>query len=107
VQPHEAGIASGIVNTARMFGGALGLAVLATIATSRTKHDLSHPTAAIHTANQALTNGFHYGFVGGSIVAALGLLVAIFLVPSIKLRPAAVVVEEGEDTVAVALAIEV
>jgi EmrB/QacA subfamily drug resistance transporter len=89
VQPHEAGIASGILNTARMFGGALGLAILATIATTRTKHDLQHPTAAIHTANQALVNGFHYGFVGASIIAAIGVLVAVFGVPTIKLKPAA------------------
>ena len=40
-RPHEAGLASGLVNTAQQVGGALGLAILATIANSRT-HDVMH-----------------------------------------------------------------
>ena len=45
VKPQEAGLASAVVNTARLFGGALGLAVLATLATSHSAHDLKHPDA--------------------------------------------------------------
>jgi hypothetical protein len=82
VKPQEAGLASAVVNTARLFGGALGLAVLATLATSRSAHELAHPTAAIHTANQALVSGFQLAFWIGAAVAAVGILVAVIWVPS-------------------------
>ncbi|WP_249012198.1 MFS transporter [Conexibacter sp. DBS9H8] len=81
VAAHEAGIASGIVNTARMFGGALGLAILATVATSRSTALLHHPTAAVHTADQALVSGFQLAFLLGAAMAAIGALVAIFITP--------------------------
>jgi hypothetical protein len=84
VKPQEAGLASGVVNTARMFGGALGLAVLATLATSRTNHDLHNPTAAIHTAGQALVDGFQVGFAAAAAIAFAGALVAIFITPGFK-----------------------
>src|SRR5262249_45969583 len=72
VEDPEYGLASGLVNTAQQIGGALGLAVLATIATGRT----NHLVATHHPINQALTLGFHAaflaagGFVGLAIVAA-------------------------------------
>jgi EmrB/QacA subfamily drug resistance transporter len=81
VARQEAGLASGVVNTARMFGGALGLAILATLATSHTKSDLRHPTAAIHTVNQALVSGFDRAFVIGAGMAFIGALVAAFGMP--------------------------
>ncbi len=52
VDSEEAGLASGLINTARLFGGALGLAVLATIATSHTDADLHHGIAAGRRADQ-------------------------------------------------------
>ncbi len=55
----DAGRASGLVNTAAQVGGALGLAVLATVSTSRTK-DLAHAGTA-HA--QALTSGYHLAFL--------------------------------------------
>jgi hypothetical protein len=53
-------------------GGALGLAVLTTIVTSRTNHLI----ASHHTFTQALTLGFHLGFLGAAAFALLGIIAA-------------------------------
>ncbi len=78
VAPAEAGLASGLVNTARLVGGALGLAILAALATARTNSDLRH--GAI-TAHGALTNGFHLAFVVAASFAFIGGLVSFFGLP--------------------------
>ena len=62
-RPHEAGLASGLVNTAQQVGGALGLAILATVANSRTK-SVMH--AGQHDVAIALTKGFERAFLVGS-----------------------------------------
>ena len=75
VKDREYGLASGLVNTSQQIGGALGLAVLSSIATTRTD-DLA---ATGHPINQALTLGFHTAFLG----AAGFVLVAIIATASI------------------------
>jgi EmrB/QacA subfamily drug resistance transporter len=72
VQQGESGLASGVVNTCFMLGGALGLAVLASLAASRT-HDL---LAAGHGHLAALTGGYHAAFLAGAASAALAALLA-------------------------------
>jgi EmrB/QacA subfamily drug resistance transporter len=83
VAPAEAGLASGLVNTARLFGGALGLAVLAALATSRTDSDLRHVGT---TAHAALTSGFQLAFIVSAGLTLAGGLVAAFGLPRLAQR---------------------
>jgi EmrB/QacA subfamily drug resistance transporter len=94
VSPEESGLASGIVNTAFMMGGALGLAVLASLAASR--HDSL--VASGHADAAALTGGYHLAFLVGALfaisAAAIGLLL---LRTALQAGPA----HDGEGEVAV------
>src|SRR5205823_12524301 len=92
VRPEEAGLASGLVNTTLQVGAALGLAVLATLASTRTDalHEAGRSTAA------ALTGGFHLGYlVGAGLVAAAIAVAAVVLQP--ERRAAAAEPSPGED----------
>jgi EmrB/QacA subfamily drug resistance transporter len=66
VEPAESGLASGVVNTSFMMGGAVGLAVLASVAASRT----STLVDAGHEQVAALAGGYHLAFLLGAIFAA-------------------------------------
>ncbi|HEX4187765.1 MAG TPA: hypothetical protein VHY83_07710 [Solirubrobacteraceae bacterium] len=75
----EAGLASGLVNTAQQVGGALGLAILATVANSRTK-DVLH--AGGHDLAFALTKGFERAFLVGAGFALIGALLTVVMISS-------------------------
>jgi EmrB/QacA subfamily drug resistance transporter len=80
VRPQDSGVASGIVNTAFMMGGALGLAVLASVAASRTDSLRSDGESAA----AALTGGYHTAFAVGALFALASAVVA-----TVRLRVAA------------------
>ncbi|AYQ37482.1 DHA2 family efflux MFS transporter permease subunit [Burkholderia aenigmatica] len=74
VDPADSGLASGIVNTAFMMGGALGLAVLASLAAARTD-----VLAATHAPLVALNGGYHAAFAFGAAFAAAAALIGLTL----------------------------
>jgi EmrB/QacA subfamily drug resistance transporter len=73
--PSDAGLASGVVNTSAQVGGAIGLAVLATLAAGRTNKLLDSGTS--HAA--ALNSGFHLAYLVGAGLVAVALAIAIFV----------------------------
>jgi EmrB/QacA subfamily drug resistance transporter len=80
--PGDSGLASGLVNTTVQVGGAVGLAVLATLATERTDVVLAQgaPVAV------ALNSGYHLAYVVGAALVGVALLVAVGV---LRLRPPA------------------
>ena len=87
VPPSEAGLASGLINTSVQVGGALGLAVLATLSTTRTENALADGA----TANAALVDGYHLAFWLSAGLVALAALIA-----ATQLRSAPAVEHAGE-----------
>ena len=73
VEPSESGLASGVVNTAFMMGGALGLAVLASLAAWRTGSVGSSSDVT------ALNSGYHLAFLVGAVFAGLASVLAVTL----------------------------
>jgi predicted MFS family arabinose efflux permease len=82
VQADDAGLASGVFNTSQQIGGALGLAVLSTLANDRTAGILADLTGAPTAAQQqsALVEGFQLAFIASAVLMALGaVLIAVLL----------------------------
>jgi EmrB/QacA subfamily drug resistance transporter len=78
VAESESGVASGLLNTSRLMGGALGLAILSTVASSQSRGDVGVGAA------RALTNGFDLAFT-----VAVGFALAGAAIAAVALRPAA------------------
>jgi len=76
IPAHEAGLASGLVNSSRFIGGALGLAALSTLAAAQTHAAIAHGSAY----GQALTDGYGAAFRAGAIVCAIGAVIAATLI---------------------------
>jgi len=84
VEQSESGLASGIVNTSFMLGGALGLAVLASLAAARTESLLA--AGAVSAA--ALNGGYHAAFAVGAVFAAAAALLCAVLLRTGRQAPA-------------------
>jgi EmrB/QacA subfamily drug resistance transporter len=82
VGERESGLASGLINTSQQIGGAVGLAVLATVATSQTDDALASAGGDPTALPSALTEGFQAAFLGGAVIAGLGLVLTLVLLGS-------------------------
>lgn len=79
VTHNEAGLASGLINTAQQVGGALGLAILSSVANSRISDGLGSGSSP----SKALTEGFQIAFAVGAGFALIGVVIALLAVPRI------------------------
>jgi len=95
VAEEESGLASGLINTSQQIGGALGLAVLSTVATSRTDDVIA--TSGGRPSVDALTEGFQAAFLGAGVIAAIGFVLTFVL---IRTRDSRAHMELGADQVA-------
>jgi EmrB/QacA subfamily drug resistance transporter len=76
IEAKDAGLASGLLNTSQQIGGALGIAVLSSVAIAQT----NDAAKAGDTVPAALTSGFQTAFWVGAGIAAVGVLASVFLV---------------------------
>jgi EmrB/QacA subfamily drug resistance transporter len=99
VEMAEAGIASGIINTSQQVGGALGTAILSTVAFTRVSDYLQSHAPSQTVLLHADVDGFGVAFLVGAALAGLGLLATLTMIPG-GVAPEPVVGEEAAEPVA-------
>ena len=96
VGPQQAGLASGLINTSQQVGGALGLAILVSVATSKTDGVMTAAGGAPSALPGALTEGFRAAFTVGIGFAVVGAILAAVLISSQASREHAAAARAGE-----------
>jgi EmrB/QacA subfamily drug resistance transporter len=96
VRPEQSGLASGVVNTAFMMGGALGLAVLASLASSRTDSLL----ASGHGQLAALNGGYHAALLVGAVFATAAAVIGGTLLRTTMAAPGHAEADQPQESVA-------
>jgi EmrB/QacA subfamily drug resistance transporter len=96
VSPDQSGLASGLINTSQQVGGALGLAILATIANSTTQDAMQAAGGNPKALPAALTDGFSDAFTVGAGFAILGAVLTMVLISSRTSREHALAAQRGE-----------
>jgi EmrB/QacA subfamily drug resistance transporter len=92
-RPNEAGLASGLINTSQQVGGALGLAILAALANSRTADVIA---GGEHNRAVALTEGFQRAFLIGAGFALVAAILSALMISSSDSREHAEAAQRGE-----------
>ena len=75
VQAQEQGLASGLINTSTQIGTALGLAILVTVAATRTSVLAQGGVSSV----AALVEGFQWAFLSGALIASTGIFILLFV----------------------------
>ncbi|MDX6553688.1 MAG: hypothetical protein QOH74_2176 [Gaiellales bacterium] len=81
VRPDQAGLASGLINTSQQIGGALGVAIMTTVATNKTGDMLAAGADQLH----AFTEGYSRAFLAGGVFAAISLVATLVVIRQVEL----------------------
>jgi EmrB/QacA subfamily drug resistance transporter len=96
VSESDAGVASGLINTSQQVGGAIGVAVATTIATTYTAHFVSAHTGLTATSGPALTHGFEIAFYVLAAIAAVAAVLSAVIIESNPRTEASLEAEQPE-----------